>query len=354
MATRRGNVRAAELAESLGAQWRGDPALSISGVATLADAGSDELAYLNDPRYRPDAASTGAGAILVSIEDAALFADRAIAVERPDHAFREVVLRYFTPPPVEPGIDSSASVAPGARVDDTATIGPFASVGPRARVGAGVALGAGARIGSDVSIGENSVVCENAVVGDGVTIGARVRIGSGSAVGGVGFGFLEPSGDETSRVRIPHVGTVMIEDDVEIGANCTVDRAPLGATRIGRSTKIDSQVHVGHGVEIGRNVVIVAQCGISGSVVIGDDVVIGGQAGISDHVTIAPGVRIASRSAVMKSIPTAGVTVAGSPARPLVGTRRADALVRTLPELVARVRRLEVALGQASGDSADP
>jgi UDP-3-O-[3-hydroxymyristoyl] glucosamine N-acyltransferase len=326
------------------ANWQGTPNTCVTGVAALADAGPHDLSLLVDPRFLKLASTSNAGAIVVSSAYADTVSQRALVTDDPRAAFREIVIRYFMPTNQPAQHHATASIHPTATVGESTDIGAQTTIDADAVIAPGARIGTGARIGRAVHVGSDSVIGPNAVLHDDVFVGDRVTIGAGSVIGGIGFGFVSTPG---GLRRAPHVGTVTIEDDVEIGSNCNIDRAQLGVTRIGCRTRIDSLVHVGHGVDIGADVVIVAQCGISGSVVIGDGVTIGGQAGISDHVTIAPGVNIGSRAAVMKSITTPGVTVAGTPARPLVEVRRNQVALRRLADfgnlsrLAERVRTLE-------------
>ena len=329
----------ADVAARLGASWRGREDVVVTGVAPLAEAGPSDVSVYLDRRYRPDARSTTAGVVIVGPDLAAdLPPERVLIAADPRSALWHVLKMFAQPPDRTPTRSPSAHVDPTSDIDTTARIDASATIGARAVIGAGVHVGSGARIGDRVALGEGTSIGPNAVVMDDVVIGTRVYIGPGSVVGGPGFGFAEIDG----RVaRMPHVGTVIIEDDVEIGANCTIDRATMGATRIGRGCKLDSLVHVAHNVTIGAGVMIAAQCGVAGSTTIGEGTLMGGQAGVADHVVIAPGSRIAAKSAVMKSV--AG-KVAGSPARPLVEQRRMEAALRALANR-GRKRR------PASGDA---
>lgn len=316
-----------ELAAFLGTEWRGRDSVTITGVAPLRSASETDLSYCTGHSYRDEAVTSLSCAVIACPSDAEDIGDRALIVADPRKAFYEVILRFCSVPLA----NSTAPVSPTASIDSSAHIC------------------AGVTIGDAVSIGAETVIGPNAVIMHGVRIGDRVRIGPGTVIGADGFGFF--ADDRNRRIRVPHVGNVVIEDDVEIGSNCTIDRGSLGDTVICSGVKIDSLVHVGHGVHIGRDALIVAQSGISGSVTLGDRVMMGGQAGISDHVTIAPGVRIGSRAAVMKSISTPGITVSGTPARPIIEHLRAEAGVRGIRDLVRRVRELETRIGRESGDS---
>lgn len=333
-------VRVADIAAAIHGTWHGDPERLVTGVAALSDAGPDDLSYYADSRLHTELSRTTAGVIVIAPADASLIHDRALVVDQPRVAFHQILTLFVISrnDEIPTGGHSTASISTTATLDLSCGIDAHASVDDGATVGAHTRIAAGARIGRNVSIGTECRIGENAVVLDNVEIGDRVTVGPGTVIGAPGFGFVE---DGAERTRMPHVGTVVIEDDVEIGANCTIDRAQLGATRIGRGTKIDALVHVGHGVDIGERVVITAQCGISGSVTIGTGTMMGGQSGIADHIDIAPGTLIAARAAVMKSIRQPGTNVAGSPARPLAVQRRAEARLHRLDDLAKRVRRLE-------------
>jgi len=278
-----------------------------------------------DRRYRGEALITKACGVIVGHElSEDLPHGTALIADDPRAAFWHVLALFAGEAPLVPLRHPMASIHPSAVIDPSDRIEAYASVGSGARIDAHVMIGEGARIRAGASVGEGSSVGCNAVVMDDVTIGARVLIGAGTVVGSDGFGFATIDG--TQR-RMPHVGTVVIEDDVEIGANCTIDRATIGATVLGRACKIDNLVHVAHNVSIGAETMIAAQCGIAGSAAVGAGTLMGGQAGVADHVTIAPESRIGASSAVMK---TCGGTVVGSPARPLSEQRRAEAMLRRL------------------------
>lgn len=326
----------ARLAEVLEATLDAHPERVVTGVAALASAGPDDLSYVADRRYVDAARASRAGAFLVAGGLPGLPAP-TLCCRDPRRALA-IVLTLFHPTttPV-PGIDASARVDPEARVDPTASIGAFAvvesgaSIGPRVRVGPLVYVGAG------VEIGEGSVVFPHVTVYPGCRLGARVIVHAGAVIGADGFGFI-PGAD--GHLKIPQVGIVTVEDDVEIGANSTIDRATLGETVIGRGTKIDNLVHIGHNVEVGRRGLMAAQVGISGSVRIGNDVIMGGQVGLADHVQIGDGAMLAGGTAVMRDVP-AGQRFAGRWARPATLTHRIWIAESRLPDLLRTVRTLE-------------
>jgi UDP-3-O-[3-hydroxymyristoyl] glucosamine N-acyltransferase len=297
-------VRLGEVAELLGLTLVGDGNVAVTGVAPLDAAGPGDLSFFVPGRAPEEALSaTKADAVILpaGVEsplptlvalNPLLAAARATALLRPE-----------TPPP--PGVHPTAFVHPDAIVADTAHIGPHVSVGAGGRIGEGAVVRAGARIGDEAVVGDGSVVFENVVLYDRCRIGDRCRIHANTTIGADGFGYVP---DETGRLfKIPQIGLVVVEDDVEIGASCTVDRAAFGVTRIGAGTKIDDQVHVGHNCDIGRHVVIAGGSGVAGSTIIRDRVMIGGHCAITDHVEIASGVMLAGQTGVNRSLTEAGV-----------------------------------------------
>ncbi|HUR29693.1 MAG TPA: UDP-3-O-(3-hydroxymyristoyl)glucosamine N-acyltransferase [Planctomycetota bacterium] len=328
-----------ELASACGASLEGDGTRAIRGPAGLRDAQPDQIAFCAHPRFRAELEKTGAGAVLVPRDMQVERKD--LPLLRCDHASRAftAVVRLFAPPrPVAvPGIHPSAIVEPGVELGAGVSIGPLCHVGKGARLGARTILRAHVEVGEGARIGEDCEIFPNVVLYDRVELGARCVIHAGTVLGSDGHGFdPRPEG----WVKVPQCGIVVLEDDVEIGANATVDRARFGETRIGRGTKIDNLVHIGHNVVIGANSMIVAQVGISGSTRLGRGVVVGGQAGISGHLELGDGVRVGGGSAVVDDWP-AGVEVWGFPARPFKETVRNMAHAARADELVKRVRELE-------------
>jgi len=284
----------ADIGARLGAELIGADA-QISGVAALQDAGPSDITLCFDRRRIPDLQQTRAAGVILPrgasiLQEAAPCA--VLLVDEPRLALARV-LEIF-----HPGPEGSGNISDGARVE------AGASVGRGTMVATGAVIESGAVIGADCRIGPN------AVVASGCTLGDRVILGPGAVIGSCGFGFA-PEGEGVRK--IPQVGQVVIEDDVEIGANTTVDRATLGKTRIGRGTKIDNLVQVGHNVKIGKNVLIAAQVGLSGSVEIGDGAVLGGQVGVADHVVIGAGAQVGAKSGVGTHV-SPGARVAGYPA----------------------------------------
>ena len=299
----------------------------LAGVAPLAVAGPDQVGFLDNRKYLPDLKTTRAGAVLVRPDLAAAVPAGTVAILTPDpHAGWSRVAALFHPlPPVVPGIHPSAVVDPAARVDPSAEIGPLAVIGPAAEIGARCRIGALAAIGAGVTIGPDCRIGAHSTLSHAL-LGARVTVFPGVRIGQDGFGFAIT---DRGFLSVPQLGRVVIEDDVEIGANCTIDRGSLRDTVIGTGTRLDNLVQIGHNVHIGRWCVIVAQVGISGSTTLEDHVMIGGQAGLNGHVRVGRGARIGAQAGVISDLP-AGAEVLGSPAQPLRAFLRQVAWLRRM------------------------
>jgi UDP-3-O-[3-hydroxymyristoyl] glucosamine N-acyltransferase len=334
----------ARLAEVLEAALDAHPERVVTGVAALASAGPDDLSYVVGRRHLDAARASRAGAFLAPGDLSGLPAP-TLHCRDPRRALA-VALTLFHPaaPPV-PGIDQSARVAPDARVDPTASIGAFAvveagaSIGPRVRIGCLVYVGAG------VEIGEDSALWPQVTVYHGCRLGARVILHAGVVIGSDGFGFI-PGAE--GHLKIPQIGIVIVGDDVEIGANSTVDRATLGETVIGRGTKIDNLVHVGHNVDVGERCLMAAQAGIAGSARIGRGVMVGGQAGVGNQVSIGDAAVIGAQSGAVQNVP-GGQRVALTWARPATQAQRIWVAEAQLPGLLRTVKTLERRLAVLEG-----
>ncbi|MGE0641039.1 MAG: UDP-3-O-(3-hydroxymyristoyl)glucosamine N-acyltransferase [Thermoanaerobaculia bacterium] len=325
-----------EIAERIGAELRGDPERRISGVRTLEEAGPGHLSFLTSPKYRAAAERSAAGAILAG-RDAGLSGRDLIVAAEPSFALAALLELFHPPVPRPPGLHPTVVVGEGCAIDATASIGPYAVLGSRVEVGPGVVIHAHAVVGDGCRLGVGVELMPHVVLYDGVVLGEGTRVHAGTVLGADGFGYA--SNREGHR-KIPQVGNVEVGADVEIGALSTVDRALLGSTRIGAGTKIDNLVQVGHNVQVGERAILCGQAGIAGSSRLGDGVVLAGQAGVSGHLELGAGVQVAAKSAALESIP-AGTSVAGIPAVRLGAWRRQQAIVRRLPELWNRLRRLE-------------
>lgn len=326
----------AELAARLGGVAEGDLGAVLTGVAGLAEAGPADVTFLEGARLLPAAATGNAGAILVP-EGLDLARRNLIRVENPRLAFAAALAFFHPQPRPATGRHPTAVVAPDAIVAATASVGALCYVGPRARIGEGAVLLPQSHVGADGTIGEDTLLHPGAAVLERVVVGARVIIHAGAVIGSDGFGYVH---DGHGHRKIPQVGTVEIGDDVEIGAGATIDRATVGVTRIGRGTKIDNLVQVGHNVTIGEHAILVAQVGIGGSARIGDGAVLAGQAGVGDHAEIGAGARVGGQAGVIRHVPP-GATVAGFGPQPHGEFLKSQAVFDQLPQLRRRVAELE-------------
>lgn len=325
-----------EVARLVNGKVCGNGRAQLAGVAQLQTASENELAYADGDRALSLAGSSRAGCILVA--DASSLPGRTtIETRHPKLAFVRATEALLPATPPEAGIHSSAVIAPGARLGRRVFAGPHAVVGEGAVVGDGVALMAGVVLGKSSRVGDASVLHPGVILYPGSIVGRNVVLHAGVVIGGDGFGYVNDGG----RYRkFPQIGAVIIEDDVEIGCNSTVDRGSLGSTRIGEGTKIDNLVQIAHNVRVGRHCVIAAQTGISGSVEIGDDVVIGGQVGIGDHVRIGSHAVIGSGAGILTGkIVREGSVMWGTPARPLAEFKRIYATMAHLPQLAQVLKK---------------
>jgi UDP-3-O-[3-hydroxymyristoyl] glucosamine N-acyltransferase len=303
------------LAAQLGLPLRGNAARRITGAAMLEDAGPEHLAFAAAPKYFEAAARSASGCIIALPEFAGAPSQTILESPQPRAHFALALNLLYPPRPIRSGVHPSACIEESARVDPSAEVGPFVTVGDRARIGPRTRIGAGSSIGPSVEIGADCILHPRVSIYERVTIGARCVVHSGAVIGADGFGF-ELAGD--AYYKVPQVGTVMIGDDVEIGANSCIDRATLGVTVIGEGTKLDNMVHIAHNCRIGKHVVIAAQTGFAGGVTVGDYAVVGGQVGVGDKARIEAKAIIGSGAGILTSkIVRAGEPVWGTPARPL-------------------------------------
>lgn len=317
-----------------------DGSRGISGLNSLDEAGPDELSFLSTEGYLRDFEATKAAAVIVQ-KKVKLPAGSTVPVLLVDDADLAAsrVLELFAPPVPRPpaGVDPAARVAPGARVAENVAIGAFAYVGERSSIGRGSVIHPGVYIGDDVTIGDDCEIFPHVTIRERIDIGNRVIIHAGTVLGTDGFGYRW---DGAKHAKIPQIGTVIIEDDVEIGSCVCIDRARLNATRIGRGTKIDNLVQVAHNVVIGPHCIVVGQVGLAGTSRLGTGVVLGGQTAVRDHITIGDGAMAAARSAIHEDVPPKTV-VSGMPALPHRQSLREQAALRRLPDLVTQVRKLQ-------------
>jgi UDP-3-O-[3-hydroxymyristoyl] glucosamine N-acyltransferase len=333
------------VAKAIDGEIIGDGSIEITGVAGIREAREGELTFLANPRYEPYLEQTRASAVIVAGNHRAT-AKTLVRNSNPYLAFLKAVcfFRGEERRP-DPGVHATAVIAPDAAVDPTAWVGPHVVFEPGAVVGPGVLVHAGGYIGAGVVVGAQKSLYPRVTVGVGCRRGERVVVNPGTLIGSDGFGFVR-DGDRYRKV--PQIGNVIVDDDVEIGANVTIDRAAMGSTRIGRGSKIDNLVQIGHNVQIGEHCIIVAQVGISGSTEIGANVMIAGQVGIIGHIEIGAGAQIGAKSGVSKSIKP-GEKVFGYPALPVGQAMRIEANLRHLPELVQSVRALRRRVEELEG-----
>lgn len=324
-----------EIAEFLGGKFSGDGNAVIENIKGLDEAGPSDLSFISNPKYRKKIETTGAGAILVSPD---VKSDKnLIYVQDPYTALARAVGLFHKPEEHPAGVSAEAFVAEGARIAPDAVLYPGVYVGPKAVIGQRAVLYPGVKIGPQAVIGDDSVLYYNVSVYGRCLIGKRVIIHAGAVVGSDGFGFANPGRD---NFKIPQVGIVQIDDDVEIGANVAIDRATLGKTWIQRGVKIDNLVQIAHNVVIGQNSIIVAQVGISGSTSLGRSVIIGGQAGLVGHINIGDAVMIGAQSGISEDVESNQI-VSGSPHMPHRQWLRTQAIVGRLPELYKKISQLE-------------
>ena len=324
----------ADIVARLGGEAVGEVPEPLTGVATLDSAGPSEIAFLANPKYRSRLATTRAGAVIIGPGDREAAQRPRIVSDNPYAYYARTVALFHPPRAARPGVHPTAQVAKDARVGANVEIGPFAVVGAGSEIGEGCSIGAQCTIGEGVAIGAGTRLYPRVTIYDGCRVGARNIIHSGVVIGADGFGMARDAG---RWIKIPQVGAVRIGDDVEIGANTTIDRGALDDTVIGDGVKLDNQIQVGHNVVIGAHTVIAGCTGISGSVTIGRDCMIGGGVGLVGHITLADGVTVSGFSFVTKSITQSGTYTSGTPAMPHAEWLRNSAHLRHLDEIVRRM-----------------
>ncbi len=326
----------AEIAKWVNGAVRGDAAVRISGINGVADAGPEHITWLSHDKYARSLAASKAGAVVVR-EDYGATPMPAVLVANPSVAII-TMLEHFAPPVPQPeaGVHPTAILGEGVKLGRDVAIGPGVVVGNGTTIGDRTVLHANVFVGDDTSISADCELWPGVVVRERCSLGDRVIIHPNTTIGADGFGYQFIEG---RHIKIPQIGSVTIEDDVEIGAGCAIDRAKFGTTRVGRGTKIDNLVQVAHNVQIGPGCLLVAQCGIAGSTRLGKGVVLGGKVGVRDHVTLHDGVQSAACACISKDVP-AGTTVIGAPAAPHEIWAREQAKVRRLPSLFEQVELL--------------
>ncbi len=341
-----------ELAALCGADVVGDGSRLVLGAARLDEAGPQEVSFLTQSRYRAHLASTRAGGVVLAPQDqsAAPAGLTLLVVRDPESALNTIALAFAPDVPARPtGVHPTAVVDATAELGADVTIGPFCEVGPGAVVADGVTLHARVSIGAGVRIGARCELHPGVVVYPHCTLGAHCIVHAGTVIGADGFGFRP-----TARgwEKTPQVGTVVIGEHVEIGANCTIDRGRFGPTKIGAGSKLDNLVHVGHNVDVGEGCLLIAQVGIAGSTRLGRGVIVAGQAGVAGHLEVGPGARIGAGAGVIQDVPK-GTDWFGYPARPRLQAMRETKELERLAELRRRVSALEKRLGATASEEGE-
>ncbi len=331
-------MKLAALAEGLGAKLHGDGDTEVSRVATLESARPGDISFLSNSRYRRQLAGTAASAVILSEEDAAECPVAALVMANPYLGYARAAAMLNPAPARTPGIHPTAAVHPGARIDPSACVDALAVVADGAVLDAGVYVGPGSVIGERATLGEHCELLARVTLCHDVVLGARVILHPGVVIGADGFGIAN---DDGVWVKIPQLGTVRLGDDVEVGANTTIDRGALEDTVIGEGVKIDNQVQIGHNVRVGAHTAIAGCAGIAGSARIGSRCTIGGAASISGHLEIADDVHLTATSGVSHSIREPGIYSSGMPVQENRVWRRNVVRMRQLDELWRRVKQLE-------------
>ena len=326
-----------DIAARIDCRLEGDGTIDIRGVAGIEDAGPGDLTFFTNPKYAAELRTTHASAVILG--DTAEAAPCAmLRARQPYLAFARAVALFQDPWRPAPGVHRLAFVDAGVSLGDDVSIGPFAVVEHGARIGARTIVHAHAVVGRQTEVGDDCVIHAGVSLREHIRLGHRVVVQDGAVIGSDGFGFARrPDG---THQKIPQIGGIVIEDDVEIGANTTIDRPAVGETRIGAGTKIDNLVQIAHGVAIGRNVLLAAQVGIAGSVTVEDDVTLAGQVGVAGHITLGKGVIATAQTGIPNSV-APGELVSGYPAIPNRAWLRSSAVFRKLPELKKQVAELE-------------
>ena len=326
-----------EVAQIVDGRIVGDENLVIRGLCGIKEAREGDLTFLANSKYSPLAETTKASAIITS-KDITISGKTVLQTNDPSLAFAKIVsVVYDDQTQPLKGIHPTAIIADDATIGKNVYIGPYVVIENRASVGDNTVIHSGTYIGRRAILGKGCLVYPNATLRERIFIGDRVIIHSGTVIGADGFGFADVAG---AHEKIPQIGTVVIEDDVEIGANVTIDRARFDKTKIGRGTKIDNLVQIAHNVLIGENCIVVAQTGISGSVIVEKGAILAGQSGIAGHLTIGEGAVVAAQAGVTKSVP-AHTKVSGYPAKPHEMAKRVNASLQRLPQYIKTINELK-------------
>lgn len=331
-------LTAGAVARLVGGELRGDSEVVVSAVAPIDQASASAVTFLASGKYAAQAATCGAGILLVTPElaESACPAPARVIVAKPQEAMMALLPHLYPERPVTPGVHPTAHLGRGVDLGERVSVGPNAVIGDGARVGNDVVIAPNVTIGEGVVIGDGCRIHPNATLYAGAVLGKRVFVHAGVRLASDGYGYVFRDG---VHQKIPHVGRCVIEDDVEIGANTTIDRGSVGDTVIGAGTKIDNLVQIGHNVRVGRLCLIMSQVGIAGSCRVEDGAILAGQAGLSGHLTIGKGARVGAQAGVFGDVP-AGATWSGYPARPHRDALRSQAAMFKLPSLLRRIERL--------------
>ena len=338
-----------DIAELINGELKGDGTIQIKGVSSIDDAGEGEITFLESPKFKDKINSSNAACVITSF-DLESANKPVIKCKNPSLALVKIMEKMFPHEIKHPsGVDKSVSLGKNVKLGKNVSIGTNSVIGNDVKIGDGTVIYPLVYIGDEVQIGKNTLIYPNVTLREKVIIGNNVTIHSSSVIGSDGFGFTK----EGARfIKIPQMGIVEIEDDVEIGASVAIDRARFGRTLVGRGTKIDNLVQIAHNVKIGENSIIIAQVGISGSVNIGKGVMLGGQAGIRDHIDIGDNVMVAAKGGITKSVPP-NTIMSGIPARPHNITRKLIARIDNLPKLAERLNELERKIKELSLPTVD-
>lgn len=346
MSKEKGEYTLSEIARITGGKITGDSEIAVRGVASIRSAGTADLTFLTEKKYIHLLDECKAAAVICTAEVTSEKTN-LLHVKNPSLAFGMVV-ELFYPQGVtgRGGIHETSLLGEGVDLGKGVTIGPYVIVGDRCRLSDNVSIGPLVSIGDDVEIGESTRIDPRVTLYTGVRIGRRCRIRAGSVLGSDGFGFARD--DKGRHRKIPQIGGLVIEDDVEIGSNCTIDRGSLDDTIVSRGAKLDNLVHIAHNVRVGENTLLVAQVGIAGSTIIGNNVVLAGQVGVSDHIEIGDGVVAGAQAGIIKSIHP-GETVSGYPARPHRKALKTQAGLIKIPQMIERIKSLEERVRELEG-----
>jgi UDP-3-O-[3-hydroxymyristoyl] glucosamine N-acyltransferase len=332
------------VAEEIGAELAGDPDLVINNLASIEEASEGELSFIAGKKFRKLLETTRASALIVY---PGLESDRCslLIADDPQLGFARAMRLFYNPyPEVKPGVENNATIAPDVQVSSDCYIGNNAVISPGVRLGKGVEIHAGTFIGENVEIGDGSRFYQNVTVCRDVRIGSHVVIYPNAVIGSDGFGYAR---ENNRHIKIPQVGTVIVEDYAEIGAGTTVDRATLGATVIGKGAIIDNLVQIAHNCKIGQGAILCAQVGLAGSTIIGDNAVLEGQVGVAGHLRIGSGAILEAKSGVATDVPDGSVQF-GIPSREVYLAHKIEAILNRLPDYIKRIKKLEL---QRKGNS---